>query len=1286
MPYDLQEITGNVTDVNFEMESIIPNEFTVSGKVTSNGVPLEGVTIEYTINGVPQPTITTLANGTYSIANVPHGSALVIETLTLSNYSSIGTPHDIKEPITASITGLDFEMGSDSTDEFTVSGKVTSNGLPLAGVTIDYTINGTSGSVITDRDGKYSIANVQHGSAFIVTGVTLTSYKVIETMPHTPILVEDDIENADFTMRSESTASFTVSGKVTSNGFLLAGVTIDYIINGTSGSTSTLADGTYSITVPHGSAFTLEDVTLTNFIVNEPMPVFGIPVTASITGQDFTMTSTSSDEFSVSGKVTSNGFPLEGVTVDYTINGVTGSTTTDVDGKYVIEDIPFGSAVIITDVTLTNYAVNEPMPRIIPSMITADVPNVNFTMRSDSSLRFTVSGTITAHGLPLANVAVQYTIDGVTGSTLTLSDGTYSIINVPFGSAVVITGITLVNYAVSETIPNPIPTLVTDNVPDVDFTMTSTSSAKFTVSGTVTANGLPFEGVEVAYTINGVPGSAFTLADGTYSITVPHGAAFTLEDVTLTNFAVNESMPIFGMPITANITGQDFTMMSELSGQFFTVSGSVTANGLPLANATITYTVNGTSGSTATNVGGSYTIGNAAHGSAVVITGITLANYEVIETLPHRLSVPVTANVTDVDFTMRSTSPDMFTVSGKVTINGIPLAGVKVEYEIDDGSGTVVSHFTTTAADGTYTVYNIPLGAMFSVMDVTLTDYTVTEAMPYDLQDPVTDNVMDVDFEMESDLSVDFTVTGTVTVNGLPLAGVTIEYTINGNSGSATTGADGKYEIKNIPHGSALVISDVTLTDYKVIEAMPHRPAPIVSDLSGVDFTMESDAPDEFTVSGSVTSKGLPLEGVVIDYTINGVPGSATTDKDGKYSIANITHGSALEITGVTLTNYKVDQTMPHTPAPVDDDVTINFTMSPVSSATYTVSGSVTTNGLPLAGVAVNYTLDGTVLPAVTTDSDGNYIIRDIPHGSVLIITSLTLTNYSAIGMPHPLPVPVTDNVTDVDLGMQSALPGQLYSASGKVTVNGLPLIGVDVGYTINGGPEQFVTTGVGGTYTISNIQHGSALEITSLMLTGYVTTAGSLPHSIPTPIDANITGLDFTMESRYTPDFVLTVRITGDGFVEITGDDGISYALTSSSTMIVIPGTVTSITITATDGTDVFIRFVINGGTTANNPETVSLSIDMIIEAVFTAPVKAEDKEKDKGLDFFIFLLLLSIIAVLLLALITLWFMVLKKHEHDEDSKMGELINKLEGKIEEFKDKYEWKDEAKEKNKIEWK
>jgi hypothetical protein len=148
-----------------------PSDFTISGQVASNGTGLSGVTVTRTGNG--STTATTDSNGNYSFASVANGNYTLSAAITGYTMSS-------SQQVTvtgANVGGVNFTASLAVPPTFTISGKVTSNGIGLTGVMVTRTGNGTT-TATTDSSGNYSFTSVANGNYTLSAAIAGSSQQV----------------------------------------------------------------------------------------------------------------------------------------------------------------------------------------------------------------------------------------------------------------------------------------------------------------------------------------------------------------------------------------------------------------------------------------------------------------------------------------------------------------------------------------------------------------------------------------------------------------------------------------------------------------------------------------------------------------------------------------------------------------------------------------------------------------------------------------------------------------------------------------------------------------------------------------------------------------------------------------------------------------------------------------------------------------------------------------------------------------------------------------------------
>jgi hypothetical protein len=155
----------------------------ISGRVTSGGAGLAGVTVS--LGGASSATTTTDLNGMYAFPGLANGDYTLIPSKGSYSFAPVAGQVTLQDKST---TDKDFSGG------FTISGKVTKNGQPVAKSTIGLT-GSMQGSAMTDQDGKYSFNLVPLGEYV----VSPTDTSISCTPVSTPVSVTgQDVDGIDF--------------------------------------------------------------------------------------------------------------------------------------------------------------------------------------------------------------------------------------------------------------------------------------------------------------------------------------------------------------------------------------------------------------------------------------------------------------------------------------------------------------------------------------------------------------------------------------------------------------------------------------------------------------------------------------------------------------------------------------------------------------------------------------------------------------------------------------------------------------------------------------------------------------------------------------------------------------------------------------------------------------------------------------------------------------------------------------------------------------------------------
>ncbi len=230
-----------------------------------------------------------------------------------------------------------------------------------------------------------------------------------------------------------------------------------------------------------------------------------------------------------------------------------------------------------------------------------------------------------------------------------------------------------------------------------------------------------------------------------------------------------------------------------------------------------------------------------------------------------------------------------------------------------------------------------------------------------------------------------YPLTGTVTVGGTGLPGVTVTATGSGGftaSGVTTTG--GAYTINGVAHFATGITLSATLTGYTFTPLT--IAGPVTGSLSNENITGTLNT---YPVTGTVTVGGTGLGGVTVAAS-GGFTASVTTDVSGNYTISGVPHFTTGVVLTATLKGY---------------------TFNPLTIAG-PVTGSLSNENI--TGTLNSYALTTSVLVSATGSVLRSPDSTTYPYGSTVSLTASPARNYQFFGWQgdaggagntNPLPV-----------------------------------------------------------------------------------------------------------------------------------------------------------------------------------------------------------------------------------------------------------------------------------------
>ncbi len=427
----------------------------------------------------------------------------------------------------------------------------------------------------------------------------------------------------------------------------------------------------------------------------------------------------------------------------------------------------------------------------------------------------------------------------------------------------------------------------------------------------------------------------------------------------------------------------------------------------------------------------------AANTTTYTDTGLSAANtyyYRVRATNANGSSDPATGNGTT----------SAVSVSGTITVGGSGLAGVTVT----DGTRS-----TTTAANGTFTLANVPGGTY--TLTPTLASYTFS---PSTLAVTVTGAALTGRNFAATFVPSSYTLNGTVTVGGSPLAGATITV----GATTVTTAANGTYAIPGLVNGTYTVTASKS--------GYTFAPASASVTISGSNPSATNFAATliTYSIGGTVTYAGSGLTGV----TISDGTRTTTTASNGAYTLTGVPPGDYTLV--ATKTNYTFTPTSTAISITNANVTGQNFTSTFIPPTTYTLSGVVLNSGSGLSGVTIT---NGTL--STTTANNGSFSFANLTNGTYTL--TATLTGYTF--QPGSISATISDGDSSGHTFTTSApaAPTNLAATPGSLQVALTWSGGTGVSSytvkraTVTGGPYTSVASGLTATsYTDTGLTNGT--------------------------------------------------------------------------------------------------------------------------------------------------------------------------------------------------------------------
>lgn len=1089
--------------------ALTPDPGRLTGTVTDSGTgrPLVGTSVRVVNSaGISVAAVMTGPDGSFDINSLAPGAYTV--TVSADGFGSQNIGAEIAPGETTVLNSSLSRLAG------TLTGVVTNTGgTPVRGALIEvYSNNVLTASAITDDNGSYTISNLSPGSYTVVSSAagfsTDTTGAVIENNRITTVISTLQPNPGTLTGRVTTNSGLPIPGAALTVRESNSDVVVSRTVTDDNGNyvVSNLQPGNYAVTAA-ADDFQLEN---SGVIINSGQVS---TVNFSLSPNPATITGTIINE--------ATGEPIVGAAIEVRILDLNGNqiaaTFSDTNGTYTIQNLAPGTYTVV--VSAPDFQTNSASV----TLTAGETENVSIGLRpSPGGITGSIVNASTGTGISGAVVRVTDANGFLIVSVLTDSEGNYQINGLAPGNYNVNASAESFQQGITGAIVQPNITTV------INIGLAENPG---TISGTVTP------------AIAGASIQLFTADNifaGSTSAT-PQGA-FRFDNLKPGQYILRASAPNFSASVVGAtvLANQTTIVIIDLQPNPASVSGQVISTaGEPISNAFVRVldaneTVIGTG---ATDLGGSYAIGNLPPGTfSVVVTAPDFSN------ATGGVSLSPGETVTGLDFQLQ---PNPGALSGQVTdTNGNPIQGAAVIIRLSDGAfvtSVLTSQFGNFLVEGlapeSYIVVanadnfsTQSVGAIVRSNQTTVANVTLTNTTG-DVRGRVVDQ------------------------SGNLVTGNNIEIKLFDNSGlllrAFASESDGTFMIFSLASGRYLINASAPgFTASTVpVDVVANEAVPVTVTLN----------PSPSTLTGRVVNRsngqGIPGAFVTVTTPEGIFLAREVSGDNGSFTILRLPPNSVVAST--TAENFGSDAVTAFLSP--DTTTTITLALSPNPGS---LTGFVTNlqSGNPIPGsVVIVSTATGAEVTNVVSDVFGQYLASGLDPGTYRAVVSAedfaketasftisagqtTVLSFALSPLSGAVQGTVRNQQTDQPVPNTTVVARTL-SASGPI-----------IAMTLTDEQGQYILTGLAaGSYTVVANAEGfgsaeSSVNVPQNRTVNLDILLGENPAAVQGTVRSTQTGavLPNTLIRLFTNAGVLiqSVQTDSDGFYRITGFSAGQYRL----------------------------------------------------------------------------------------------------------------------------------------------
>ncbi len=876
---------------------------TISGKLSSGTVAITNAKVVISLNS-KNTTVTTDSNGNYklvTVASVVGSNKATISYAGNATYltSSNTTTFTVNKKSSALTVACNTTVYVG--DSVTISGKLSSGSVSIVNAKVVINVKGKNSTVTTDSSGNYklTVATTSLGSNKV--SIKYTGNGTFLSSSTTTIFTVNKRLSA-LTVACNSTVyvgdSVTISGKLSSGTVAIANAKVVISLNNRNTTVTSDVSGNYKFVIV-ASVVGSNKVTVSyagngTYLASSKATTFKVNKKTSSLTADSTSPVYVGDNVSISGKLFSGSKGIGGAEVVINVNAKNITVTTDSCGNYKLvtstsisgsntATVSYsGNGTYLASSTTAKFTVNKKT-----SLLT-----VNTTSPVVLGNNVTISGKLLGGSDGIANAKVIITVNSKNTMVTTDAKGNYRLqtVTVAVGSNNV-----AVNYKGNGTyLASSNATTFIVNKKTSKLTVKTNKTVyigdSITVSGKLKASGTVISKANLIIKFNNRNYTTRTNSNGNYKLilTATSTGTKTVKVYYAGSGTSYSTAKTVSVKVKKNASAITTTSTKTVYvGDSVIVTGRLTSNTNPIANARVIITTSNKNYTIKTDTDGKYKLkftstSNGRNNITVVYAGNT--NYTSSKATTSYIANKKTS-LLKLGSTKSAYVGDTVSVYGTLVSDGKAIAHATVIITVDGKTSNLTTNKkgkfnanVTTNQSGKRTITASYAGSNIYTKSTNVITFNSNRK----------DSLITIGSSSSAYVGDSVSVYGKLTAGGINVSHAKITITVDGTSYNVTTTKYGNYKVKVKTDKSGNRTVKVTYAGSNMYLASTNATTFISnmkSSLLTIGSTKSAYVGDAVSVYGKLSVSGIGLAYAKITVTVDGKKYVVTTSKYGNYNL-----------------------------------------------------------------------------------------------------------------------------------------------------------------------------------------------------------------------------------------------------------------------------------------------------------------------------------------------------------------------------------------------------------------